>query len=58
MEAVKIFLGQAWSQDGVKLTLRPEVVETMGLNAPRSLCLVGMQAKANHRLGDGVDIGR
>jgi hypothetical protein len=39
---MEIFLGRSWPQDGVKLTLQPRVVETMGLNAPGSLCLVGM----------------
>jgi hypothetical protein len=55
---MEIFLGQAWPQDGVKLTLQPWVVETMGLSAPRSLRLIGMQTKASHQLGNGVDIGR
>jgi hypothetical protein len=58
MEAMEIFLGRSWPLDGVKLTLLPRVVKTMGLNAPGSPCLVGMQEKTNHRLGDGVDIGR
>jgi hypothetical protein len=30
----------------------------MGLNAPKSPFLVGMQAKTNHQLIDEVDIGR
>jgi hypothetical protein len=37
--------------------LQPLVVETMGLNAPGNPCLVGMQAKTNHRLIDEVNIG-
>jgi hypothetical protein len=55
---MKILLGLAWSQDGVKLTFQPWVVEVVGLSALRSLRLVGMQTKANHLLDDGVDVGR
>jgi hypothetical protein len=55
---MEIFLGWSWPQDGVKLTLQPQVVKTMGLNASGSPCLIGMQAKTNHRHRDGIDIGR
>jgi hypothetical protein len=54
---MEILLGQAWSQDGVKLTLQPWVLEAIGLSALRSLFLIGMQTKASHQLGDGVDVG-
>jgi hypothetical protein len=58
IEAMEIFLGRACPQDGVKLTLQPQVVKTMGLSAPKSLCLIGMQTKASHQPDDGIDIGR
>jgi hypothetical protein len=45
---MEIFLGRSWPKDGVKLTLQPWVVKTMGLNALGSPCLVGMQSKTNH----------
>jgi hypothetical protein len=55
---MEILLGRAWSQDGVELMLQSWVVKMMGLSALRSLHLIGMQTKASHRLGDGVDVGR
>jgi hypothetical protein len=55
---MEILQGRVWFQDGVELTLQPWVVEAMGLSALRSLRLIGMQTKANHRLSDGVDIDR
>jgi hypothetical protein len=57
VEAMKIFLGRVWSRDGVELTLQPQVVEVVGLSAPRSLCLIGMQTKVGHRLDDEVNVG-
>jgi hypothetical protein len=55
---MEIFLGRACPQDGVKLTLQPQMVKTMGLSTPKSLRLIGMQTKASHRPGDGIDVGR
>jgi hypothetical protein len=45
---MEILLGRAWSQDGIKLTLQPWVVEVVGLSALRSLCLIDVQTKAGH----------
>ena len=58
VEAMEILLGRSWSQDGVKLTLQPWVVEAKGLSTLRSRRLVGMQTKAGHRLDDGTDVGK